>query len=381
MRNSIRIFMAVLFCASPLAADSYHPDLAKSQVITLDARSIEAYAKSGKPFDLDLGDMQVNVTLVPSPIFPEKGVTVIEVAEDGSEKESVVRIDNFTYAGEITGEDPATTEVRLSISGGVVEGYVVTSSDWWFIEPLARFAPKTDTDQYLMYAARDVNIAIPWQEPVPGADEVAEDPNIKDDRIPIVTVADLQYRQQSGSEFAVLLRHGTLFHNINGIFEMQFGRGFRIPHYAFDRGLRLLSKDAQTLLDQLKSWWTLQKLQERGAVMAHLTTGKEICDNVYGKGEQPGRRSFSQQSTSALLAFQNMILAAHEVGHNFDADHSEAEQDFIDGTNLVGRQTLDATAYNPYAETIPRFSDGPDPARNNYERMCLWMAAYGFPCR
>lgn len=371
---------AVLLSVSALA-DSYHPDLAKSRVVTLDARSIEAYANSGKPFDLDLGDAQVNVTLAPSPIFPEAGVTILEVAEDGSEKERVMRVPNFTYAGEVTGEDPETSEVRLSIPGGVVEGYVRTSSDWWFIEPLARFSPKAGADQYLVYEARDVSIAVEWQEPVSGTDEVAEDPTIKEDRIPIVTVADIDYWQQSGSELAVLLRHGTLFHNVNGIYRAQFGREFRIPHFAFDRGARFLSNDADALLNLLRDWWTLQKLRERGAILAHLTTGKDLCDNVNGNADQPGRHSLSRQSTSAPLAVRNIILAAHEIGHNFNADHDEAKQDLIEGTNLVWRQTLDAREYSPYVVTVPRFSDGPDPEHDNKARMCPWMALFGFPCR
>jgi hypothetical protein len=123
--------------------------------------------------------------------------------------------------------------------------------------------------------------------------------------------------------------------------------------------------------------------------MAHLTTGKVLCDDVYGKAEQPGRRSLSRQRTAEALAFQNMIFAAHEIGHNFNADHSEVEQELIPGTNLVLRQTLDAAAYNPESstETIPEFSDGkfsngvPNPQRNNVERMCPVMAIRGFPCQ
>jgi hypothetical protein len=384
MSNIIRraVCLAFLF-AVPLAADPYHPSLEKSQVVTLDAKAIEESANGGKPFDLDLGETEVNVTLAPAPIFPAEGVTVTEVTEDGSETTRVVRVPNFTYVGEITGEDPTVTEVRLSIPGGVVEGYVRTSTDWWFIEPLARFYPKAPSDQYLIYEARDVTVDIAFAQTVPGMDEVSQNSTFKDDRIPITMVADFEYWKDSDrDELKVMLRQGTLMHNVNGIFQAQFGRGFRIPHYAFDSGLRLLGNDAQALLNKLKDWWKLERLLEKGTIMAHLTTGKVLCDDVYGKGEQPGRRSLSRQRTAESLAFENMIFAAHEIGHNFDADHGEVEQDVIPGTNLVWRQTLDAESYNPYAETIPEFADGdPIPARNNVVRMCVVMAMRGFPCQ
>lgn len=391
MSNIIRRAVCLAFLvAVPLAADPYHPSLEKSQVVTLDAKAIEESANGGRPFDLDLGETEVNVTLAPAPIFPEEGVTVTEVAEDGSETTRVVRIPNFTYAGEITGEDPKVTEVRLSIPGGVVEGYVRTSSDWWFIEPVARFYPKAPSDQYLIYEARDVTVDIAFAQTVPGMDEVSKNPTFKDNRIPITMVADYEFwKANDRDELKVMLRHGTLMHNVSGIFQPQFGRGFRIPHYAFDHGLRLLGNDAQALLNKLKDWWKLERLLEKGTIMAHLATGKVLHDGVHGKAEQPGRRSLSRQRLAESLAFENMIFAAHEIGHNFDAAHCEVEQELIPGTNLVLRQTLDAKVFDPDSstETIPEFSDGvfangvPNPERNNVVRMCPWMAGYGFPCQ
>lgn len=391
MRNVIRLAVCLAFLvAVPLAADPYHPDLKKSQVVTLDAKAIKESANGGKPFDLDLGETEVNVTLAPAPILPAEGVTVTEVTEDGSETTRVVRISNFTYAGEITGEDPATTEARLSIPGGVVEGYVRTSSDWWFIEPLARFYPKAPSDQYLVYEARDVTVDIAFPQTVPGTDEVSQNPTFKDDRIPITMVADYEYwKNNDRDDLKVMVRHVTLMHNVNGIFQPQFGRGFRIPHFAFDRGLRLLGNDAQAVLNKLKDWWTLQRLLQHGVIMAHLATGKVLCDDVYGIAEQPGRRSLSRQRLAEALAFENMILAAHEIGHNFDADHDEVEQELIPGTNLVLRQTLDAEELNFDSATqiIPEFSDGvfangvPNPGQNNVVRMCPVMALRGFPCQ
>lgn len=95
--------LAVCMAASA-AADSYHPDIVKSQVVSFDARAIESSANNGKPFDLDLGGTKLTVVLRPAPVWPAEGATLIEVGKDGSLKTSVIK-GNITWAGDVVGED------------------------------------------------------------------------------------------------------------------------------------------------------------------------------------------------------------------------------------------------------------------------------------
>ncbi|HEX7832241.1 MAG TPA: hypothetical protein VF787_21470, partial [Thermoanaerobaculia bacterium] len=89
----------------------------------------------------------MKVALVPDPIWPEEGLTILEVQRDGSAKKSVVK-GNITYAG------------------------VRTSAGAWFLEPLARFNPKADKSQYVVYAAHDTAIDIDLGGDAVGADTV-----------------------------------------------------------------------------------------------------------------------------------------------------------------------------------------------------------------
>lgn len=51
-------------------------------------------------------------------------------------------------------------------------------------------------------------------------------------------VADLEYFNQSGGSFMrVMQRHAAFVNCVNGIYEMQFGREFRVPRIALDRGV------------------------------------------------------------------------------------------------------------------------------------------------
>jgi hypothetical protein len=373
------IIVLLLCLAASLAANPYHPNILKSQVVTLDATAIERWANSGTPFALTFGNTTLSVVLTPAPVFPEEGVTIVEVAKDDSTKETVVH-GNFTYAGEILGEDPATTEVRLTIAEGVLEGYVLSSADWWFIEPLVRFDPKAGSDQYLVYTARETGFAVEFPGDTENGDVLFDHPFVKDGKFPLCTVADFEYIEQSGSFARVLARHAALINDVNGIYKMQFGRELRVPRVLADTtDTRLTSSDPARLLEQLGPFANLGRLFQDGCFVAHLTTGKDLNGDALERARLQGFRSLSQQSRT--LAFRNTILAAHAIAHNFNSVHEEAEEYLIESSNLVWRKTLDAEKFDSIA-TIGRFSDGRlGPAFNNVERICAHLAGRGFPCQ
>ncbi len=89
------------------------------------------------------------------------------------------------------------------------------------------------------------------------------------------------------------------------------------------------STDSNTLLDQFRSHWENSQPGERD--VAHLMTGKDINSNVIGRafiGEicnrdgiiNDGGYGFSQSRFSANT-MRRVSLTAHEIGHNWDAQH------------------------------------------------------------
>ena len=375
LSHRITWILVAFFLAASVAADSYHPNILKSQVVTLDATAIERWANSKTPFDLTFGKTTFTVVLEPAPVFPEEGVTFVEFGKDGKAKETVVQ-GNFTYAGEILGEDPATTEVRLSIANGTLEGYVLTSDDWWIIEPLVRYDPKAASDQYLVYVSRESNLSVDLGQD--GVNDEVFDWPIKDGKIPLGMVADLEYFRQSGSSLQrVMQRHGALINAVNGIYDMQLGREFRVTRIALDLGVDLVGTHILDLMYQFKLYMTPQRFAQMHCLIAHLTTGKDLDFDSPGQGVRRGFRSISKQTTT--LDFRNTILAARFIGANFEAVEEEAEEHVVAG--LIWRRTLEHKIFDALT-TVPRFSNGQLGQNfNNVQRMCIVLAERGFPCQ
>lgn len=363
----------VLCLASSAAAKSYPPNIVNSQVITLDVAAIERSAQNGIPFELAFGDTRLNVVLRPAPVFPEKGVTVVETLKDGSTKETVVH-GNFTYAGEIVGANQGETEARFTIADGTLEGYV-SSKEWWFFEPLVRFDPKAASNQYLVYASHETSFSVEHAKvDAPKLAEVFDYPIFYDGKIPMCMVADLQFLAKSNGSFQkVMQRQATIINGVNGIYKRQFGRVFRVPVVFLDTAGRLTSTVPATLVAQLATITPLERLAKYGCSMAHLTTGKEIDGDVVGRAEPGGIRSFSQPSPT--LDLQNALVTAHEIAHNFNSTHADAVQRCVQAGNtcLVYYQTLCAESINQ--TTVDHFSGV------NAQKMCLELDHRGFVCQ
>jgi hypothetical protein len=105
-----------------------------------------------------------------------------------------------------------------------------------------------------------------------------------------------------------------------------------------------------------------------------------------GTSDEPGVFGLTQQIVSPVgggtmaLSFQNMMVAAHEIGHNFFGTHAMADCICVDDA-LVGCWDYRRTLMWPefHGDNFPRFSDGThNPAHNNKKSVRDFMTGKGF---
>lgn len=382
-----------------LVARRLHPHMRRHAVVRLSLAEIEARARAGEPFDLPLGKTTVNVLVRPQQVTTDSATIVGGRGgqRDDSSVDARVIDDVVTFAGEVSGAKDS--EVRLTITDSWLRGYVLTESDWWFIEPLRKFRLEAGFDEYVVYRTRDVRFKLDFgadfrpQTVEPRGDQgPGEPPHRVNPIVPIAMVHDEDYYLQAGGRPYDHQR--ALINEVNGLYNRQLGCEFRISVFIWTHRW-LTSTNAGGMLGQVEDvvrhvWADLRPAANRRASsteVAHATTGKTLDDDMLGLADLPGAYSLSHHQLLWLgggglfggppnLAFQNMITTAHELGHNFNAVHDEADIWCV--THIIWCWDFVRTLMWPtfFEDSVPRFSDGTrDPSHDNAGRVSTNMAS------
>ncbi len=361
-----------------------HPHMLRHSVVRLSPTRLRNLARAGEPIDFPLGGSKsVTVTLRPARVTRETAEII--VSRHGEEPERLPAGEDPTFAGEVVGQQGS--EVRLTIAEDWISGYVRTESDWWFVEPLRKFRLDARFEEYVVYRTKDLRFKLPYGDDFkPRKVEQRgggglDPPHRVNPVVPICMVHDEDYNSQAlGHPYD---QQRALINDINGIYSA-LGSQFQISVFIWTVNW-LTSTNADRMLDQVedvvKSVWTdlrqVANRQARNTEVAHATTGKDLDGDTLGIAWQPGVYGLSQQQLrqgvsgwGPNLAFQNMMVAAHELGHNFNGAHEEADEwcvfEFIWCWDYV--RTIMWPTF--YSDNVSRFSAGDrNPSHNNKQRV------------
>ena len=362
-----------------------HPHMRRHAVVRLSPGRLRALARSGEPFELPLGRSE-SVTVVVRPAGITADAAELIVARAGEEPGRRPVAEDPTFAGSVVGREGSV--VRLTITDAWLQGYVRTASDWWFVEPLRKFRLDAEFDEYVVYRTRDLRFKLefgddfkPRKVEQGGAGGV-EPPHRVNPIVPICMVHDEDYSSQAaGNPYD---HQRALINDVNGIYAA-IGCEFRITVFIWTVNW-LTSTKADRMLDQVEDvvrsvWTDLRQVANRrshNTEVAHATTGKNLDGNTLGIAWQPGVYGISQQQPGGQgsLAFQNLMIAAHELGHNFDGSHDEGDEWCV--AHFIWCWDFVRTIMWPtiYGDSVPRFSAGDrDPSHNNEQRISTNMAS------
>ena len=239
--------------------------------------------------------------------------------------------------------------VRLTQVGAGLEGAIWDGQDLYVVTTLARISKNLTTpidaapDQSVVYRLSDTLDSLP--EAFCGLDERIDAASSRGvsglnqyrslvaqiataaatapaEQLNLALIADTAFQQQSGNPADEMLARLNI---VDGIFTEQIGvllqpTEFRLVPSSSDP---FTATDASQLLDQL-STFRQNTPSVRTAGLAHLFTGKDLNANTIGIAYRDALCDSSfgvSLSDNELGPFYSALVMAHELGHNFGAEH------------------------------------------------------------
>jgi hypothetical protein len=349
-----------------LRANRIHPCVKRYFVTSLDTIDIMHKVDRGVPFSITIGKDTVQIRVEPDQILDEDTIIIEEHRQGEPSRRTLGK--SPTFAGSVV-DTEGKSDVRLFITKDVLAGYVLHAGSWWFVEPMRRFRIDANPSDYVVYRTRDLRFKLNLEDDeVPIKEEQFSPNNIPDGAgylpdsssstpvptptahtvgpsIGIALVADGEYyditKWLGGQWYQEQL---AVLNVVNGLFKKNLGCWF-IPRVFICSRNDMPSCNASRLLDQLedcvkKLWADLRPVQNRiskGTEVAHLTSGKNLDGSTLGIAWRPGVYSLSQHQLFWIgggggfggppnLMFENMMIMSHELGHNFNGVHVEADK-------------------------------------------------------
>ena len=353
-----------------------HPALISAVTVQLDPEAILASVRAGTAFALPMGRQSIDVLLEPATGLAE-AAGLNELTDEG---EISLEVDNpAAFGGTVVGEPDS--DVRMSVTERGLTGYVRIGEVWHFVDSLNRFKPDSDPRSFVVYRREDLVFRFPFGHDAPKSDvePIEGSEHTVNPHIGITIWSDEQYGDQADDGgFTWWQAQAALINMVNGIYQPQVGVQFVIRWFVLDRrSSTLTTSDASDLLDQfgdvVRSFHgDIRQLSERQRTnieVAHLATGRNLKGKTLGVAWQPGVWGLSQQTLvfrllgmtiPTVTAYGNMMVAAHELGHNFTGDHDEADKVCV--THFLWCWDYERTLMWPtyYSDNQDRFSSTND---------------------
>ena len=315
----------------PQSFEKLNRMLRSYQVLDLDLDQISVEAKSEGRISIVLDNVPTELVLRAKNLRAPD-IQWTQTTATGVVQETLPPVS--TFEGEVAGEPDS--QVRLLVRPDLFIGFIRRGNDWIFVEPLSLYVQGSSPKQSVTYHEADIRPEYPGVcgttllEDIGGhlfgIREGAAKSDVKEAALKhfrIATDADYEFYQVNGSSSNSVIE-GVL-NEVDGIYQSQLNLTLTV---GFQNVFTSAAAQPYTLLDpgpllgQVKSEWGAHRAGVQRDVV-HMYSGKDLTGNVVGIAYLGVTCNLSYgyglTSGSAFLG----KLSAHEIGHNFNAQHDD----------------------------------------------------------
>jgi len=260
-----------------------------------------------------------------------------------------------TYRGGLLGD--VHSRLAVSFADGVLRGVIIREDGMWIVQPLRDVVP-TNSNSYVVFQAPDclptagrcgvpTTVASPA---LPFPDSVYECELALEADYPLY---QLNNSNASATQAEVL----GIVNAVDVIYQGALTVAFQVTQLIVDVAPDpYTSANANTLLGQMRANWNANH-QSVGRDVAHLFTGRQVGANSAGivglaytatTCDVPNAYALSQTRWSPNYALR-VGLTAHELGHNFGANHCDTATSCNLMCSSIGGCTGVASTFGPTA--------------------------------
>jgi hypothetical protein len=308
----------------------------KYEIVEIDPAAVAAQVRSTGRFTLETAAKTFELVLAPREL--RSAGYRAEDSGDGGAKRGVTRAPSVTFAGHVANMPGVTA--RFSLEDDKLTGLIIAGDEWYYVERLGNYSLAGGPTDYVFYAGSDVEPdsvgvcgtsaaeklgdAMAKMAPEPSA---LAGPNRV---VQLATECDYEFVTALGGVTNANNDILTVMNQVEGVYQNEVGLAFEIVYqHTWSTSADPFNATApSTMLNEFGNYWNAN-MSGVSRDLAHMWTGRDMDGSTIGiawVGVVCGAATYSygvSQRYSAAPA--RYILTAHEIGHNFDGDHSDGQ--------------------------------------------------------
>ena len=358
----------VLFVVAALAASAQPSDkgqvleaiFSDYEVIQLDPGEVERQVKQYRePLTVEIAGTRFVFELEPRDLRSPRYRA--EATDDDGLRRPIQDPEVSTFKGTAVGAPDI--QGRFTITKDSFDGVIFTPGDWLYIEPVKNYHPDSEDSEMVAYRHSDITHDVPlscgtsslhhFQEQGAAKIELPEPRAIDYSTTytaEVATEADIEFVRVSGGGRAANRKIMSILNRVEGVYERELRLKIEVTYqHVWETSRDPYNKtDMSELLDQFQDHWN-ENFFHVDYDLAHMWTGRPDADGagIAWIGPVCRNRRFGYgiskhyRNAPSVVAH---IIAAHEIGHNFGADHPNEEDPPIRACDAT---IMEATDWEP----------------------------------